>query len=529
MTNDIGIGATLRRNINVINRTIQAFEVTSARLATGKKVNSALDNPQNYFAALDLQNRAADFSRRLDAIGQSLSVVQQANLGVSAIENLINQGEAIVIDSLEKALVNETDGALIDVELDNSPTSLRNQILSANPDVYYPLDDAAGPFTDLGNGGGVNATPTGGATLGAAPIYNNGGGNSVQFDGVNDHISVADSNLINLNATAARTVELVFNADDTTGRQILFEEGANVNGLTIYIDNGEVYVTAEDDNGGNRYADIFHSASINAGETYHVAFVFSAAEDRFQGFLNGVAMGPPISIGSENFPSHSGDVHIGGGNDGVQWHDGEGTGNAFHFQGRISDVAIYNRALTDSELFDHGTSLNASTEIKIANKEYDLILSQIDQIARDSGYRATNLLLGNDLITDFNDSRTTQLTTKGVNFTSAGLGLERFEFDSVENIEIILEQLRDARAEVRSFGNNLANDLVVLQTREDFTIQLINKHEKGADKLTLADQNEEGANQLALGTRLSLATTALTIGAQQQRSIGNLISTGVLA
>ena len=82
---------------------------------------------------------------------------------------------------------------------------------------------------------------------------------------------------------------------------------------------------------------------------------------------------------------------------------------------------------------------------------------------------------------------------------------------------------------MHAFGSTLQTKITVLQTREDFTQKLINNHNTGSDDLTVADQNEEGANLLTLQTRLSLATTSLSIGAQNNRAIGNLISTGIQA
>ncbi|MCB1681383.1 MAG: flagellin, partial [Alphaproteobacteria bacterium] len=72
---------------------------------------------------------------------------------------------------------------------------------------------------------------------------------------------------------------------------------------------------------------------------------------------------------------------------------------------------------------------------------------------------------------------------------------------------------------VRSFGNSIANDLAIIQTREDFTKNTINNLQEGADKLTVADQNEEGANLLALQTRQTLGVTSLALASQSQQAV----------
>ena len=66
-------------------------------------------------------------------------------------------------------------------------------------------------------------------------------------------------------------------------------------------------------------------------------------------------------------------------------------------------------------------------------------------------------------------------------------------------------------------ASGFANSLSLLQTRQDFTTNLVNTLQDGASQLTIADKNEEGANLLALQTRQSLSTTALSLANQSSR------------
>jgi flagellin-like hook-associated protein FlgL len=84
---------------------------------------------------------------------------------------------------------------------------------------------------------------------------------------------------------------------------------------------------------------------------------------------------------------------------------------------------------------------------------------------------------------------------------------------------VSIDQSRAALLDVRNFGQSIANDLAIIQTRRDFTEQTINTLNAGADDLTVADQNEEGANLLALQTRQALGTTSLSLAAQSQQSV----------
>ena len=83
---------------------------------------------------------------------------------------------------------------------------------------------------------------------------------------------------------------------------------------------------------------------------------------------------------------------------------------------------------------------------------------------------------------------------------------------SLTEISNALNSLRDISAQ---FGNYYS----ILTNREEFTENLINVLEEGADKLTLADMSEESANMLSLQTRQQLATNALSLSSQASQSI----------
>jgi flagellin len=95
MSNDVVLSAALRNNLLSLQHTQGQIDVHQNRLATGKKVNSALDNPQSFFAAQTLTNRANDLSNLLDALGQSIQVINAANNGVTALTTLINQAQSV--------------------------------------------------------------------------------------------------------------------------------------------------------------------------------------------------------------------------------------------------------------------------------------------------------------------------------------------------------------------------------------------------------------------------------------------------
>ena len=229
-------------------------------------------------------------------------------------------------------------------------------------------------------------------------------------------------------------------------------------------------------------------------------------------------------------------------------------------------------------------------------KQFDEILKQIDGIAKDSGYKGVNLLDGEDqeLKVVFNEDRSSSLTVKGDDASSAGLGLEAsaekwvtktdktaiqykaglkknagdfvykdgkvyevakaiddtsttHDFDKLvadgflvateytttdgsfkkvsidkDAISKSITQVEDAVSKLRNMASVFGNNYSIVENREEFTENLINVLEEGADKLTLADMNEESANMLALRTRQQLAINSLSLASQAAQSVLSL-------
>ena len=70
-------------------------------MATGKRVNTALDNPQNFFAAQSLDNRSLDLQRLLDGLGQNIQTIRTADNGIEALGKLVEQAQSIAGEAVE--------------------------------------------------------------------------------------------------------------------------------------------------------------------------------------------------------------------------------------------------------------------------------------------------------------------------------------------------------------------------------------------------------------------------------------------
>jgi flagellin len=97
----IVLSASVRQNLLSLQSTADLLSTTQNRLATGNKVNSALDNPTNFFTAQGLNNRASDITNLLDSIGNGVQVLQAANTGITSLQSLVDSAKSIANQVLQ--------------------------------------------------------------------------------------------------------------------------------------------------------------------------------------------------------------------------------------------------------------------------------------------------------------------------------------------------------------------------------------------------------------------------------------------
>ena len=103
---DISLTAGMRTNLLNLQNTSDLLNRTQQRLSSGKSVNSALDNPTNYFAAQNANQRASDLSDRKDGMANAVQTVSAANAGITAITGLINAAKGIAQSALSTSDTN---------------------------------------------------------------------------------------------------------------------------------------------------------------------------------------------------------------------------------------------------------------------------------------------------------------------------------------------------------------------------------------------------------------------------------------
>lgn len=223
-------------------------------------------------------------------------------------------------------------------------------------------------------------------------------------NGVDDYINVPNTDAINLQNTRNRTIEFWFNTSDITTKQVIYEEGAQVNAFLIYLEGGRIYLGAFRDNAGsaaNRRMFRSGSGDIEVDTWYHVALTLedTASPDlTMKWFLNGVEQDSQDGL---QVNTHSGDISFArnGGelrfpsslaSDWVSSSVGGSTsetysagftgadGSDLFYSGNIALFRIWNVARTESEIdTNKSTFLSVGTDL-VAYLEEDRIIYKAD-------------------------------------------------------------------------------------------------------------------------------------------------------
>jgi flagellin-like hook-associated protein FlgL len=119
---DIVLSAGVRGNLLQLQQTSELIASTQNKLATGRRVNSALDNPINYFTAQSLTVRANDLNALLDTMSTGINTIQAANNGLSAITKLVQSAQSLVSQA------QQTSDTTIRATLASQFDAIRSQI-----------------------------------------------------------------------------------------------------------------------------------------------------------------------------------------------------------------------------------------------------------------------------------------------------------------------------------------------------------------------------------------------------------------
>ncbi|MEI6207395.1 MAG: hypothetical protein WCP20_11465 [Desulfuromonadales bacterium] len=577
--NDISLTAGMRSNLLALQGTSVLLDRTQQRLSTGKKVNTALDNPTNFFSAQNNTQRAADLSTRKDGMSEAIQGVKAANEGITGITALIEAARGLTQsarsadrenrdslaaqfntmmtqitqmagdssykgknfltgDSLQ-VLFNENGGSMLTIQgFSGTSTGLSiDKVTVGTVDKY-----ATGISTTQSSGSVIAAISlhsgelvTGVASTAVATGYyfgNTGTQIATIVAGANTTMSFDISGNAKFNATGMtwsggagqlatgfQITAVYFNGNTGAGGQGVLWTGSGAN-AQIFISGADLATAVTGWNSGTAVTVTFDI--IIQG---HTAGTSTAAANNMNVFRIATGdLGSGLTVSTMS------------------------TGAAFTTTGMQSGSQIYVKTGTALYSVDSsqawvsgnfivftgvaippnsGIIYNYNTGFSLTSGVNKTTVSNFTGITLATGQSITavkvagvdvtaNVTISGNQITFATGSEPAHGAAITYNITTAG-ATGAWAADA--GIDTSVAQLDSALGTLRTQSASLASNLSVVNIRQDFTTNLMNDLLKGADNLTLADMNEEGANMLMLQTRQQLGTTSLKMASDAAQGV----------
>ena len=563
----IVLSASVRQNLLSLQSTADLLATTQNRLSTGKKVNTALDNPTNFFTAAKLDNRASDINNLLDGIGNGVQVLQAANTGITSLQKLVDSAKSVANQALQTQ-VGYSSKSSFSVSLGAGATA--SDLFAGGSYTSATLTGAAAP--DAGAGALTNATSLTSVAAGtiSATIANNDtltvDGHTITFktgappaagsvtagSGVLGNIVTDGSgnSSVYLNAGAGKVSDLLTAVDLATGVQTAsnaagvatIAASVPATGTAATVTAGKLVIstgTAADLAISSSNANLLASLGIGTGgATTSLARTPSSSSNLAIGTVLDVAAVGTGTATAITFGKGVGQIKdLNGLNAALASNNLQATVDAagtLTIQTNNDNASLQIGALTGSTNLFAGKSASApvvdpAAQATRANLvgQFNNILSQITTTSKDASFNGVNLLNGDSLKLVFNETGKSTLNITGTTFDAPGLGLANLTIgtDFIDNnaTNKALASLSSASDSLRSQASAFGSNLSIVQIRQDFSKNLINVLQTGSSNLTLADTNEEAANSQALSTRQSIAVSALALANQSQQSVLQLL------
>lgn len=558
IANGTTLSSALGSNVLALQQTQELINQAQLRVATGRRVNSAIDGADNFFTASALSSRASRLNTVLDNITQQVGIIQQTNDAVSSLRDLVEQIQTVASDA-QGVLTENPPQARITGDRNLSAISDLTTLsgISATDRLVFAFEDPNGTI-DSGNIVSINigesaddiideinaitnsnAVQVFEASLNSAgqltiatqdntrfeiEFRDNGGGADNQLAaalGFNDFDITTQSD-------GSNETRITVSPTPALSSVALFDQGTNA---TATASTSLVDLT---DNELGALGDIFNgdgndalNIAVDGGSAIEVVDNIATAtvQDLLDGINNNGSLNTKIQA---SFDAGQGELTIRAISNSVETiqfeleEDNAGAGTAgkidlqtlgFGIQVLQSGADGSGNISSESFLLGPGVAELADLEA-----EFDNLRTQLDELVADSEFENKNLLQGDDVSILFNETGSSSLDIEGESFSASSLGIDAANFGTTNTIDTATTQATNALARVESFANGLANDLAVIDTREDFIGASINTLNGNADDLTNADVAQEEALLLTLQARQQLGVFALSLGAQSQLS-----------
>src|SRR5580693_7340504 len=271
MSSDITLSAGIRQNLLSLQNTAANLTTTQEHLSTGKKINTAFDNPTSYFTSQSLTNRANDLSALLDQIGQGQQTLDAANNGLTGLTSLLEQAlstaeqaqqttptaAAVTTGSVALTTVNAGGNLLINV----GATSYTVAITASES--ISSIEAQINAITGLGSTGAVTASDDGSGHLVLTGNTNTTANNAVapvsatrttlqgNYNALLTQINqlAGDSSYNGVNLLAGDNLQVLFNENGTSSLTIggvnFDAQGLGLSTIsgTGFLDNNNIAAT----------------------------------------------------------------------------------------------------------------------------------------------------------------------------------------------------------------------------------------------------------------------------------------------
>jgi len=492
MSNGIVLSSSIRSNLLTLQNTAEMQGRVQERLATGRKVNSALDNPTNFFTAAGLNRRAGDLGALLDGMANGIQTLKAADSGLTSITKTIETMRAYVQQARQ-------DKSFKGISYSMTPSATGNIALSGGAVGTTPVSVAIPAPTGviaatLTGTGGFTASGTIGGT--PAPI-------TVQAANLNGGAPVSVT-LAAADTAAAAATKINDALDAATG-------GAA--GMSVSGASGQLVFTSTTGN----------NVTLGGDSTTLTAAGFATANRASTNGNTGQAAIDTLVTAINTNASLTDKVRAS--NDGGKLRIENLSTESLSVVGASATAVTGGTGASDT------STIGGNDVRKNLIAQFNELHRQLDKIGSDSSYNGVNLLRGDKLKVVFNEvstsmleiqAKTTAGVVRGISSEPDSLNITlatATEFSDDAQLDLRLQGLSDALTTVQTQASSFGANLATVQIRQEFTSSIINTLETGADNLTLADSNEEGANLLALNTRQQLSQTALSLASQASQAV----------